>query len=213
MFNVQRKRFFLLWFVIVSACVYLGVLLSSPLAKLLWEFDYGMPYCAECNDHFFEEVLAFLLTVGLSMGVGQWIVINTRIKKAYGWMFATLFGFSVGIFVSVILFGTLSLIRGPFYKVIEWVQISGAVVGAGMFIGFCQWISLRRTLADSLKWSLVMALSYVVTVASTLIVGRLSKEFGLVISSVTFGLVSGVFAERLIIPSEHQDSQPQELAS
>ncbi len=213
MCNVQRHRFFLLWFAIVSASIYLGILLSIPLAKLLWEIDYGMPYCVECNDHFFEEVLAFLLTVGLSMGIGQWIVINTQIKKAYGWIFATLFGFSVGVVVSVMLFGTLSLFGDQFYKVIGSVQILGAVAGAGMFTGFCQWISLRRKLADSLKWSLVMSLSYVMAVALALLAGRLSREFGVVMFSIMIGLVSGVFAERLIIPCEHEDSQPQELAS
>jgi hypothetical protein len=213
MCNVQRHRFFLLWFVIVSACIYLGILLSSPLEKLLWELDYGMPYCAECNDGAFEGIVSLLFAVGLSMGVGQWIAINTRIKKAYGWIFVTLFGFSIGIFVSAILFGTLSLFRTPFNNIIEWVQIWGAVAGAGMLTGFCQWISLRRKRADSLKWSFGVALSYVMAVASGALVSRLSKDFGLVISTVTFGLVSGVFAERLIIPSEQQDSQPQELAS
>ena len=156
MFKIEKKQFFffLLWFLIVSVCIYLGALLSYPLGEYLYTHN-GMSYSAS-NDGFFEGVLSLLLLTGLFMGFGEWVVINTKIKKAHNWILATLIGFALGSFISFLIFSLISVIVG------KWIQMIGSLAGAGLFTGICQWVSLKTKITTSLRWSLVMASSFAI---------------------------------------------------
>jgi hypothetical protein len=201
MFKTQKAHFFWLWFPIVSICVYLGILLSRPLGEFLYNHN-GMSYSVS-NDGLLEEVLSLLLLVGLFMGFGQWIVINTRIKQTYGWILATLIGLGFGSIASFLLFGLLSSMVDQ-YPAFESILLIGVTAGAGMFTGFCQWVSLKGETADFHKWSLVMALSLVVGMALLFLVTFIPLAVVTMLSSIAIGLISGAFAESLLIQSEIQ---------
>jgi hypothetical protein len=202
MVKAQRTKFFLLWFFIVSTCIYLGILLSRPLGDFLYSHN-GKSYSAS-NDGFSEGILSLLLLVGLFMGFGQWLVINTKVKKAYGWILATLIGFGVGSFVSFLIFAVIfSKIPYKYHIVYDWLWMIGTGAGAGICTGACQWVSLKRKIADSIKWSLVMALSFAIGMVLFFLPGSLSSEISTIIVSIAVGLISGIFAESLIIQT-HQ---------
>ena len=83
------------------------------------------------------------------MGFGQWVVLSNKIKLTKGWIVATLIAFSIGGFVSFQIFNYLL----PYvYKYYGDILMFGTLAGAGMFMGFSQWISLKRKIASSFKW-------------------------------------------------------------
>jgi len=198
MFKIEKKQFFffLLWFLIVSVCIYLGALLSYPLGEYLYTHN-GMSYSAS-NDGFFEGVLSLLLLTGLFMGFGEWVVINTKIKKAHNWILATLIGFALGSFISFLIFSLISVIVG------KWIQMIGSLAGAGLFTGICQWVSLKRKITTSLRWSLVMASSFAIGMGLNSLIDYSSRATSFIIFSITVGLISGIFVESLIVQPEIQ---------
>jgi len=198
MFKIEKKQFFffLLWFLIVSVCIYLGALLSYPLGEYLYTHN-GMSYSAS-NDGFFEGVLSLLLLTGLFMGFGEWVVINTKIKKAHNWILATLIGFALGSFISFLIFSLISVIVG------KWIQMIGSLAGTGLFTGICQWVSLKRKITTSLRWSLVMASSFAIGMGLNSLIDYSSRATSFIIFSITVGLISGIFVESLIVQPEIQ---------
>jgi hypothetical protein len=213
----------LLWFPVVSVSIYIALLLAIPLGDFLYERN-GYSWSAS-NDGSFESILSLLLLVGLFMGFGQWIVMSTKIKKAYAWILATLIGLFIGIFISFYLFFFMGVIFsrfGEYYRIYEWIWMIATFMGAGMFTGACQWVSIKRRLANSLKWALATGLSFTVGVLVMDIVrsylidrplGFVDHSLGQTILSVSIGLISGVFAEPLIIRPEIEKSDHQEIAT
>ncbi len=213
MFKIEKAQFsfFLLWFLIVSVCVYLATLLAPSLGNFLYLHN-GRSESAS-NDGTAEWIFSLILLVGLFMGFGQWVVINTRIKKAYGWILVTPIGFSVGSFI---LFQIFSFILPIFflnsieyfavyrYVVYEWVEPFGILVGTCILTGMFQWIVLRRNILNSFKWSAVMILSFVMGIAVEYLVALFGIMTYFIAFSVTVGLISGIFAEPLIIRSKMQ---------
>jgi hypothetical protein len=197
-----QASFFLLWFPIVSVFIYLGTLLSYPLGEY-WYHHNGMSPSAS-NDGYFEGVLTLLFLVGLFMGFGQWIVINTKVKKAQYWILATLFGFVFGSFVSFFFFAFTVPIAGKYYKVYEWIAMTGSLAGSGLFTGICQWVSLRRKITTSLRWASVMALSFAIGMILTSFTGLSSRSTNFIIFSIVVGFISGVFAEPLIVQPKRE---------
>ncbi len=216
------SSFFFLWFLIVSTCIYLGTMLIGPLAEFLLQHD-GIPADAAGNDGTVQFLISFLLLVGLFMGLGQWIVINTKIKKAYVWILATLIGFNIGIIVSFRLFSLVPPFANKYYMLYEQIQIIVTFIGAGLFTGFCQWISLKRKIAGSLKWSLVNGLSFLIGILSfTLFILSFVSDYpvehpivrviSIIVSVGLVTLISGYFAEPLLIRPEIENITQQEAA-
>ncbi|MEW6031128.1 MAG: hypothetical protein ACOYZ8_08935 [Chloroflexota bacterium] len=153
-------------------------------------------------------------------------------KKAHTWILATLVGFIVGSFLSFIVFSVVMSLFSSLVSAIEMMSSSkpgehwyfygifniihgiATIMGAGMFIGTCQWISLKKKTAGSLKWSLVTGLGFVIGAIFAGTFGSLFSEASFIlltiIFSFIFGLVSGLFAEQLII---YPETQQQEIAS
>ena len=204
------SSFFLLWLTVVSISICLAILLAEPFGNFLYN-NKGMSYSAS-NDGFFESILSLVFLVGLVMGFGQWIVINTKIKKAYSWILATIIGFSFGIFISFWGFVLLSSVAGKYYKIFGWINMIGTLSGAGIFTGFCQWVSLKRKIAGALKWSLVTGMSFAIGFSPFLLfpflysisptTNPITRIISIVVSSGLIALVSGYFSEPLIIHSE-----------
>jgi len=205
--------FFLLWFTVVSISICIAVFLSSPLGEFIYKHN-GKADSAS-NDGTVEFFLSFLFLVGLFMGFGQWVVINTKIKKTYGWILATLIGFSIGTFVSLWFFSLILRFSDKYYKIYDVIHLVGTLAGAGMFTGFCQWIYLKRKIADSLKWSLVNGLSFSMGFLPTSVVSGYPVDHPVawaisIIVSVALGtLISGCFVESLII---RPHTQQQDVA-
>jgi hypothetical protein len=214
MLKIEKTQFsfFLLWFPTVSVCIYLGTLLAIPLGHYL--YIHNGRSSAASNDGTAEYFLALMLLVGLFMGFGQWVAINTKIKKSYGWILATPTGFSVGCFVSFWIFvrtlPTLFQDISEHYEVYQQVEPFGMWVGicAGtcIFTGICQWVALRRNYLSSIRWSAVMTLSFVIGGVLDILADP-SRAVPFIIFSIAVGLISGVFAEPLII---RPGSQKQE---
>lgn len=223
MFKIKKhiSSFFLLWLIVVSISICLAILLAAPLGDFLYK-NNGMSYSAS-NDGFFEGVLSLIFLVGLFMGFGQWIVINTKIKKAYSWILATIIGFSLGVFISFWGFVLLSSVTGKYYKIFEWIRMIGTLSGAGIFTGFCQWTSLKRKIAGALKWSLVTGMSFVIGFLPIFLVpflfsvspttNPIIRIIAVIVSSVLTALVSGYFSEPLIIYPEIENFAQQEIAT
>jgi uncharacterized membrane protein (UPF0182 family) len=200
---MRKIQFFLWWLLVGSTCIYIGMLLSRPLADFL--YAHNVRSYSASNDGFFEGALSFLLSVGFFMGLGQWLVINAKIKRVYGWILATLIGFSAGSFISFIFFAFISsIIKYDYHRFFDLLSIIGTGAGAGIITGICQWISLRRKMASAIKWSLVMALSFTISIiiltASS--VWTSFSESGLILSIIVISLISGLFVEKLIIQPE-----------
>jgi len=212
MFKTQKAYFsiFLLWFPIVSISIYIGVLLSQPLGELLYA-NNGMSYSAS-NDGVLESTLSLLLLLGLFMGAGQWFVLNTKIKKAYFWIPATIIGLIFGSFISfiiIILVGDVLLNLGRHhYEVDVWIQGVTLLMTTGMIAGVFQWISLKRKLATSLKWSLVTGLSFTFSIIFSFIVDPYptGNKFVSPTFSIFLGLITGIFVEPLIFRSEIENT-------
>lgn len=206
-FKMRKIQFFLWWILVVSICIYIGTLVSRPFADFLYVHN-GRSYSAS-NDGFFEGALSFLLSVGFFMGLGQWLVINTKIKRVYGWILATLIGFSAGSFISFIFFAFISsLIKDEYHRFFNLFSIIGTGAGTGIITGVCQWISLRRKMAGATKWSLVMALSFTISIL-ILTASSVWNSFagsGLILSIIVISLISGLFVEKLIIQPEQENA-------
>ena len=200
MLKIEKTHFsfFLLWFPTVSICIYLGTLLAEPLGQYLYIHN-GRGSSAS-NDGTVEWIIAFTLLVGLFMGFGQWIAINTKIKKSYGWILATPIGFSVGSFISFWISARIELFFQDIseHEVYQWVVIFGMCAGIGIFTSICQWIALRRNYLSSFKWSAVMTLSFLIGGVLEYLVDP-SRAASFIIFSITVGLISGIFAEPLIV--------------
>jgi len=193
---------FLFWFPLVSISICFGLLLSSPLGEFLHDLRGVAPSASD--DGFVESNLSLLFLGGLSIGVSQWLVINTQLKNMRNWIVATLIGFSIGGFIFYILVILLSTILSNFdigyYPVGQWVQVV-AVMVVGMFTGAFQWLSLKGQFAGSMKWSLTTGLSFSIGAMLGVLFSREQSTFP-IFFSLGFGFISGIFVEPLIIRPE-----------
>ena len=193
------SSFLLHWVTVVSISIYIAVGLAGVLGNFLHNLRGMAPSASDDGDY--EFYLSALLLVGLFMGFGQWVVIREKIKLTKGWILATLIGFSIGGFVSFQVFDHL-LAYAPYddkyFEVYLEILYVGTLTGAGMLMGFCQWVSLKRKIAGSLKWSLVNALSFAISLLPMLLPLSLAYIFIFFLPGL-IALISGYFVEPLII--------------
>jgi hypothetical protein len=206
---------FLLWFPIVSISIYIGALLSSPIGEFVYDLRDVAPSASD--DGSFEAILSEILLVGLFAGFGQWVVINSKIRNSQLWIPATILGFLIGSFNSFFLFAFVSsaLLSDKFYRPNEWITVIGTLMGAGSLTGMFQWASLKKNLRNSFNWSLVTGLSLTLGFMANIYVARYPTEnqMGWLVFSIVFGLISGIFAEPLIIRPNIESVQQQRFAS
>jgi len=209
--------FLIYWLIVVSISICIAVYLASPLGDFLYKHN-GRGASAS-NDGDLEYNLSYLILVALFMGFGEWVAINTKIKGAYRWILATFIGYSIGALVSSYgLYNMLSFLYLKHYVVFVTIGQVGTLVGAGMFAGFCQWVSLKRETAGALKWSLVSGMSFLINLLPrSLITGYpadhpVAWAISIIISVGLFAAISGYFAERLIVRPEVEKYTGQETA-
>jgi hypothetical protein len=216
MFKTRKEHFtiFLLWFPIVSISIYFASFLSALSGDLL--FNLRGATVSAGNDGFGEWVISFIVLGELFVGFAQWIAINTKFKKAYKWIPATVIGLFVGIFISVI-FSALSemaisnLHKYPYERWLDTVDIINSILNPlinlfliGATIGIFQCISLKRDLSTSFKWAFVYGLSLIAWIPAVFLFQSPSNVP--LILSVSIGLVTGIFAEPILFRSEIQET-------
>ncbi|MBI5352338.1 MAG: hypothetical protein HZB50_06830 [Chloroflexi bacterium] len=194
------SSFLLLWVTVVSISICIAIALAGVLGEFLHNLREVAPSASDDGDY--EFFLSTLLLVGLFIGIGQWGVISDKIKITNGWILASLVGFSIGGFVSFQLLSFLPIFDFKYYMVYGAVQVIGAFTGAGMFMGFCQWVSLKRKIAGSLKWSLVNGLSFTVGLMPIALLPSYLIFIFIFVSIGLIALISGYFVELLIILPE-----------
>jgi hypothetical protein len=192
--------FLLLWILLVSIGSLVGFSLSSFLIKNFSDRDLGL------------GVFLLLISVGLFIGLGQWIAINSRLKKVWYWIPATTIGFSFGSFIAYFIIdfigaGLLHL-DTHYFSAYQLSQVIATMMAAGMFTGALQWLALKRKLKTSLIWSLTSGLSLVFggVVMIFTINARLINYLDSSIFGLAFGLFTGLFAEPLLLRPESKNN-------
>ena len=188
-------KIFLLWVPLVSIGSLVGLSLGRFLTKNFGDRDFGL------------TLFIALILVGLFIGLGQWIVINSRLKKVWYWTPATAIGFSFGSFISYFIVSIIgrSLLH-RYYEVYQWIEMPATLMAAGMFTGALQWLALKRRLAESIKWLLVSGLSLTLGFVALNFIDESPLAYvGSSIFGLTVGLLTGVFAEPLILRPEFKD--------
>lgn len=160
--------------------------------------DYYLPLFI-----FIEIFLGSLL-----MGVGQWMILRTKLKRSWGWIPATTIGLSLGLFIGFFV-SDLFL-----YNLNGWVQLCIMSGISGIFTGILQWLALQRKWKGALKWTLVSTLSWSIGITATGFIfdSYLSRfEFGYLFAPIlglfigTFvGIISGIFVESTLIQTNQR---------
>jgi len=201
--------FWALWLLVISISVCIAVMLAGPLGDFFHNLREVAPSASDDGD--FEFLISALFLVGLFMGFGQWIVISNIIKITKGWILATTIGFSIGGLGSFLFLYFLLPYDYNFYTVYNAILIGGTFIGAGILMGFLQWLSLKRKLAGSFLWSLANGLSLLIGLLPTL----LPSYFMFISFFISIGLMTlttGYFVEKLIIRPEIEISSQKEAA-
>lgn len=196
--RMASLKFLLLWIALVSVGYFIGSNLGGFLTRDFDDRDFAL------------ESFLLLALIGLFIGLGQWIAIQSRVKTTWIWIPVTAMGFPFGGFISLLL---VSLIMdrelaylSTYPEVYRWVEMTVTLMATGMFAGALQWLALKRKLKQSIKWVLVSGLSLTVGYEVAYFNAQEYSEyfsfnsiqFGLIFSLI-FGLLTGVFAESLII--------------
>ena len=200
--SIIKKRispFLALWLLVISISVCIAVVLAGPLGEFLHNLREVAPSATDDGDY--EFLMSALFLVGLFMGFGQWIVIRNKIKITKSWIFATTIGFSIGGLVSFQFLYFLVQYDYNFYMFYGTILIGGTFIGAGIFMGFFQWLSLKRKLAGSFLWSLVNGLSFLIGLLPMLLPSYF-MDISFFISIGLVALTNGYFVEKFVIRPE-----------
>ena len=139
------------------------------------------------------------------MGVGQWVLLHSRVKNMWRWIPATALGLPAGI-----LFGFCG---GTFFMSIT----------VGLLTSIIQWLAIRKNLDGSLRWILISTISWAsgMTIALYLVQNYLGdidfltgnySKIGL-ITGIIIGVISGGFVESAIIDLENLNDVSKSHAS
>jgi len=189
--NNSNFAIFLLWVFLVS----IGALVGCSLPGFL---------LIDFSDRDLDLMIFWtLLFAGLFIGLGQWIVINLRLKKTWYWIPATSIGYSFGGFVFFIFdFVGTRLLHLDMHYFSEYATL----MATGMFTGVLQWLALKRKTATSLRWSLISGLSLLLGgIAIDFMINintYLADYFYILVFGLAIGLFSGVFIKPLILHPE-----------
>ena len=194
-------KFFLLWLTLVSIGYFIGSNLGDFLTRDFEDRDFAL------------GSFLVLALIGLFVGLGQWIVLNFKIKSIWQWIPATAIGFSCGGFLAyffISLLGRrllhLDIYLDMYHGAYQWIEMTATLFVTGMFIGALQWIALKKTLITSLKWLLISGLSLAIGYDVAYYIAQTHSEyfsfssiqFGAIFVLI-FGFITGAFAEGLII--------------
>jgi hypothetical protein len=90
--------------------------------------------------------------IGISIGIGQWLVLNRRINRTRWWILASIVGFGVGKDVG-------DMVAQAVPGAIGWA-LEGVAIGASL--GLAQWLVLRRHVPEARWWIVASAIAWAV---------------------------------------------------
>jgi serine/threonine-protein kinase len=99
-------------------------------------------------------VLLGELWIGLALGVGQWVLIRSRLENSFWWVLASLVGWAIG-----------------HLAVINWLPVAmreWAGLPIGLTLGVAQWIVLRKLMPRSGWWIVISALGWLLAMTGVL---------------------------------------------
>ncbi len=158
------RSFWLLWMLATSISSVIGFAVGGILVQF---FD---------NREFALSLLAFLTVWGLVIGVGQWMILRTKLTKAWGWIPATAIGLPSGLFFG---YWVIYNLLGPsFRNENEMLPAFLTSTIAGITTGTLQWFVLRGTIKKSLRWILVSTISWGLGIAALSFIGDFLVAIG-----------------------------------
>lgn len=147
-----------LWFFGTIAGLFVGVFLAHKIADFI-----GIPLDSVGES---EEILSSLVafgSLGLAIGTIQGLLLLGKIKQVWQWIIVTVMGYGV----PVILSAAMDLAIGKYNPALrEAINTTGwrsfILMGCayGAFVGFCQWLVLKKHFHRAGSWIVVSALSY-----------------------------------------------------
>jgi hypothetical protein len=156
-------------------------------------------------------LLTTLFMAGLCIGIGQWLILRRRFKRAWGWIPATAIVMPIGLASGV--FGVLGL-EYLYYPVVVGMglwRIEGPLatgLNAGLLLGVSQWLSLRIGIRGMPKWILVSSASWIIAIGLLYIWGTYAPRIvdtiggpvalGLLLGACV-GAISGAFVKPCIL--------------
>jgi hypothetical protein len=177
---MQRKpdagRFFLQW-VVASA---MGGSLALMPSFVFWFYFDTMGYLAD-SVRMTWAVGFQMMSVGIAIGLLQWLVLQIWMKQSFRWFFVTLAGWSV-VFIGVD--------PNPFLNPL-------ALIVFGLLIGLLQWLILREWTDRAGWWIPINAATWLIAyIIGIIVTGLFFSEhvmvMGLVAGGVV-GVITGLF--------------------
>jgi len=137
--------------------------LKSPLTRVEWGFGLrwvlattvgwvvGFAICEAFEAFLGPFTVVEGAVIGISVGIGQWLVLKGRINRAGWWILASIIGFAVGKAVG----DAFAHVSGA-----VGMGLTGAAIGAS--VGIAQWFVLRRHVVRAEWWVLASVLAWAV---------------------------------------------------
>ena len=142
-------------------------------------------------------VLVGLTISGLLIGLGQWVLLRTRMKQSWRWIPATALSLPLGILIGFLVRNNLIIMS----------------TAAGLFAGVLQWIALDRKVESPFRWIVVSVLSWGIGIPTALLIFDAylwNTDFGfgnypnlgILIGSIV-GTINGAFVDSVLVNSKH----------
>jgi hypothetical protein len=137
------------------------------------------------KDYFFWRALlsgSADVVVGMVLGFGQWLVLRHEIRRAGGWILATMLGFGLGNAIGSIV-GLYGWLLGPHPMLPTWDLTTAlrfwATGGAvcGLILGSAQWLVLRQVVRAPGWWIPINIVSWAIGTASGWYTGGIVMQF------------------------------------
>jgi hypothetical protein len=193
------KSFWLSWML----ATYISSVVGSALGAILAQF---VTQLTDDRDAVLS-VFAFLSMWGLSIGIGQWIILKTRMTEAWTWIPATAIGLSLGLLLG---YGVIFILfESSLSNATEMLHIFLAATIAGVITGALQWTTLARWSKRALPWVSVSAISWSVGIIAVLFLINfmddkgidfkyLNLPLGFMLAGILPGIISGYFVESML---------------
>ncbi len=155
-----------------------------------------------------KKLLVMLATVfsgiveGLITGSLQWMVLREKFAgvRAKNWLFYTALGAVIGWILGMtpptFLMGQPGSATPPpeFSGPLIALLAAGAGVVLGALFGFCQWLELRKHVAQAGRWILANSLAWTIGLAIIYVGASLPEAEAALVTVIIIGTVSGLLA-------------------
>jgi hypothetical protein len=131
-------------------------------------------------------VAVFGALIGITLGIGQWLVLRRRIPQAYLWVLASVLG---GAALSASGFAAGGAVGGP---------LGGSAIGASL--GIAQWLVLRRRVSRAYRYLVASIVGFALALSVGEAVGfALSGAAGWLVGGTLFGITAGTITGAAIV--------------